>query len=134
MFSVWNIAIKEVKAQTLSSCPYAITMLLSRPQSRALPAGTISNSADIRSSFSISYVSFNSFSICATTASFSSPQSGALPTKISRASPSMTDAAVFSICLDPRCGRRSVIANIGSSSFSPITTLNFVPSFFTTTP
>ena len=48
-----SIAFKEVKAHTLSSCPYARIMLRSKPASRALPAGTTSSSAEIKSSSSI---------------------------------------------------------------------------------
>ena len=50
---VSNIASKDVNAQTLSSCPYAIIILLSIPHSLAFPAGTISSSAERKSSSSM---------------------------------------------------------------------------------
>ena len=72
VLSVSSKANKEVYAQILSSCPYPATILLSNPKSLAFPAGTISISADMKSSSSKSYFSFNNFNIFALTASFSS--------------------------------------------------------------
>ena len=74
------------------------------------PAGTASNSADMKSSSSIPYFSFNIASIFFFTASLQSSLSlfvssffsGILPTRISSASPSTTLAAFLSICSDAR--------------------------------
>ena len=59
---------------------------------------------------------------------------GLLPMIRSRASPSMTLEAFFSICSPARCTSRSDMKNTGSSSFSPMFISIVVPSFFTTTP
>ena len=93
-----NIANNDVNAHTLSSCPYAKIILLSMPQSRAFPAGTTSNSAETKSSSSISYFSFSIWRRFALTASFSSPPNGLLPINTSNFSPSMTFAAFVSNC------------------------------------
>ena len=131
--SASSIANNEVNAHTLSSCPYARIILLSSPHSLALPAGTISNSAERKSSSSISYFSFRRFLILRVTAS-SSPSSGRLPIKRSICSPSMKSFASFSLCFAPRCGRRSLITSTGSVSFSPTQISTFSPSFLITTP
>ena len=116
-------------------------MLRSRPQSLALSAGTISSSAERKSSSSMPYFSLRMDKIPAFTASFSfslSPSSsgtaGRLPTKTSRASPSMTTRAFFSICSPAKWIKRSDTNTTGSSSFSPMHTSTTVPSFFATTP
>ena len=132
--SVSSIARSDVKAHALSSCPYPIIILLSIPQSFAFPTGTISNSAEIKSSSSISYIFFKSSSIFSFTASFSIPFIGLFPTIKSNFSPSITLSALFSICSADKCTNKSVITKIGSSSFSPITISCFVPSLRTTTP
>ncbi len=62
----------EVNAQILSSCPYARIMLLSNPMSRAFPEGTISSSAERKSSSSMPYDSERILRIFAFSASFSS--------------------------------------------------------------
>ena len=108
-------ALSEVKAQTLSSCPYERIMDLSNPISRAFPAGTI-------------------LSIFSLTASFSLPLTGVLPIRISRFSPSTTLFPFLSICSLARWIRRSVTQNTGSLSSSPILTSTVVPSVFTITP
>ena len=131
--SALNIANRDVNAHTLSSCPYARIMLLSRPQSLAFPAGTISSSAERKSSSSTSYLSFRRFLIFLVTA-FSSLSSGRLPIRRSICSPSIKSFASFSLCLAPRCGRRSLITSTGSVSFSPTQTSTFSPFFFTITP
>ena len=132
--SVSNKANREVYAQILSSCPYPATMLLSNPKSLAFPAGTISISADMKSSSSKSYFSFNNFNIFALTASFSSPSKGMLPTKIFKSSPAITSAAFFCCCSAAKCINKSETITTGSVSSSPTTTSIFVPSFLTTTP
>ena len=48
-----SMASREVNAHTLSSWPYAITMLRSSPHTLALPAGTTSSSAERKSPSSI---------------------------------------------------------------------------------
>ena len=97
--SISSIAAKEVYAHTRSSCPYAAIMLLSSPQSRAFPAGTISSSAERKSSSSTSYFSFRMQRTLFLTASFFfsslSSLSGLLPIRMSRFSPSITSAAFF---------------------------------------
>ena len=62
-FSVSSIACSEVYAHTLSSCPYPPTILLSKPRLFALNAGTISNSALMKSFSTMPYFSFNIFII-----------------------------------------------------------------------
>ena len=132
--SISSIALYEGYAHTLSSCPYDRIILRSNPSSLALPAGTISNSAEIKSSSSIPY----SFERIARTpfftASFSSDSNGMLPTKRSRFSPSITLPAFFSICSPAKWIKRSDTQNTGSSSFSPIWICTLLPSFLTTTP
>ena len=91
-------AIKDVYAQILSSCPYPITILLSNPKSLAFPAGTTSNSAEIKSSSSKSYLSFKRTKIFSFTASFSFPSSGIFPTKTFKSSPAITSFAFFCNC------------------------------------
>ncbi len=133
-------------------------MLRSRPVSLAFPAGTISSSAERKSSSSMPYFSLRSFRIPALTASFSflpavssaflhshalfsalhaaflPSARGLEPIKTSSFSPSITVAACFFICSAARCGRRSVTLTTGSFSSSPITTSTSSPSFFATTP
>ena len=89
-----------------------------------MPAMTPSLAFSLFSSFSFSLFSFSSLD----------RKMGLLPMIRSRASPSMTLDAFFSICSPARCTSRSEIKNTGSSSFSPTFTSMVVPSFFTTTP
>ena len=63
-------AMREVYAQTLSSCPYAPTIERSKPTSLAPPAGTTSSSALINSLSVIPYFSLRSASAVSFTASF----------------------------------------------------------------
>ena len=132
--STSSIATREVYAHTRSSWPYARIMLASIPSSRAFPAGTISSSAERKSSSSMPYLSFKSFKVMALTASFSVPSSGWLPIRRSRFSPSTTVFAGFVCCSLERWIRRSVTQNTGSLSSSPITTSTTSPFFFATTP
>ena len=74
-------------------------MLLSKPKSLAFPAGTISNSAEIKSSSSKSYFSFKSAKIFSLTASFSFPSNGIFPTKTFKSSPAITSFAFFEVVL-----------------------------------
>ena len=67
------------------------------PKSLAGKAGTTSNSLEMKSSSSISYLSFNIAKIFFLTASFSSPFKLLLPTKTSKSSPVTTREAVFFI-------------------------------------
>ena len=130
----------EVNAQILSSCPYARIMLLSNPMSRAFPEGTISSSAERKSSSSMPYDSERILRIFAFSASFSSFSRSSLcsigwfPIRRSRFSPVTTSVAFFVICSPARCTSRSVMTNTGSSSFSPTHTGTEVPSFLATTP
>ena len=106
----------------------------SKPNSRAAPAGTISNSADKKSSSSKPYCSFKTCNTYACTPSLSSPLTGRLPIRRSNCSPSTTLAAFFSICSCPKCGNKSVTQNTGSVGLSPMANSTTEPSRFTTTP
>ena len=100
--STSSIATKDVYAHTRSSWPYAITIERSKPISRALPAGTISSSADNKSRSTKPYSFSRRLLINLETPSFSSSFTGRLPMSKSRASPSITLAAFFCICSCPK--------------------------------
>ena len=134
VFSTSTIARREVNAHTRSSCPYAMIILVSNPDSLAFPAGTTSSSADKKSSSSISYFSFRIERIFFATASFSSPFNGWLPTRISNASPSITSVAFLLMRSWDKWIKRSVTQKTGSFSSSPTQTGTTSPSFFTITP
>ena len=129
------IAAKLVYAHTLSSCPYAATMLSSNPRLRALNCGTNSNSELVKSISFIPYFLFNIFNMFNFTCSALFPSAyGILPTNNVSDSPSTPLFNFFSICSTAKCGKRSVIVNIGSLSSSPIIISTFSPFGFTTTP
>ena len=65
--STSNIALRLVYAQTLSSCPYPATILLSKPKDLALKPGITSSSALKKSFSTIPYFSFNIFKILSLT-------------------------------------------------------------------
>ena len=56
------------------------------------------------------------------------------PDNMFNSSPCTPSLNFLSICSLAKCGNRSEIVNIGSSSFSPIDTLIFSPSVFTIVP
>jgi len=132
--SASSIATIDVYAHTLSSCPYAMIILSSIPQFLAFPAGTISSSAEMKSSSFIPYFFFRSASTCSFTASFSFPFNGLLANKISSSSPSITLFAFFSIWAPARWISRSVTQNTGSFLSSPMFTSTTSPSVLATTP
>ena len=129
------IAANDVYAHTLSSWPYAATILESNPKLLALNSGIISNSELCKSASIIPYFWFNIFKIFNFTFSFAfSSWYGILPTNRFNASPSIPFFNFFSIWSCAKCGNKSVIVNIGSFSSSPIFTVIFSPFGFTITP
>ena len=146
-FSKFIIAANDVYAHTLSSCPYAATILSSNPNDLALKAGTNSNSALNKSDSVIPYFRFNKCNIFNFTFSLTlhcfllfSPSSllqhenGMLPIRSFKSSPSTPFFSFFSIWSCAKCGSKSVIVNIGSVSFSPISISIFSPFVLTITP
>ena len=96
--SASSMATRDVYAHTLSSWPYAMIILSSIPQFLAFPAGTISSSAERKSSSFILYFFSRSASTASFTASFSLPSSGLLANSMSSCSPSITESALFLSC------------------------------------
>ena len=134
-FSNVIIAAKDEYAQTLSSWPYAATILESNPKLLALNAGITSISELDKSASVIPYFWFNIFKIFNLTFSLASLSSyGILPINTLKSSPSIPFFSFFSICSWAKCGNKSVIVNIGSFSSSPIFTVIFSPFVFTITP
>ena len=97
-------------------------------------AGTNSISELKKSTSVIPYFSFNMFNIFNLTFSDTSASYGMLPINRFRSSPDTPSFSFFSICSCAKCGSKSVIVNIGSSSLSPIFILIFSPLDFTITP
>ena len=98
-FSIFNIAVKEVYTDTLSSCPYPAIKLSSNPRLLHLNAGTNSISALKKSLSTIPYFLFSKFNIFNFTFSEISLQSnGILPINKFRFSPSTPSFNFFCIC------------------------------------
>ena len=134
-FCTFNIAVNEVYTQTLSSCPYPTTKLSSNPKLLHFSAGTSSISALKKSFSTMPYfllIIFNMFSF--TFSETFSSLYGMLPINRFKFSPSIPSFSFFSIWSCAKCGNKSVIVNIGSSSFSPMLISTFSPFVFTTTP
>ena len=127
-------AVNSAYTQILSSCPYPATILSSKPILLHFIAGTSSNSELKKSSSVIPYFLFNMSKTFNLTASGTSAEYGILPINKFKSSPSIPFFNFFSIWSCAKCGNKSVIVNIGSSSFSPIFISIFSPLFFTITP
>ena len=128
------IAVNDVYTLTLSSCPYAATILSSKPCVLALYAGTNSNSELAKSSSTIPYLLFNIAKIFSFTLSGISSSKGILPIKRFKSSPFIASFNFKFSCSFAKCGNKSVTVKIGSLSSSPIFTSIFSPFPFTITP